>query len=155
MDEKLQYTSILEIEKIHSELRASFKAGRARQLTFRKQQLLQMAYMFQDNLEAFQQSLREDLGRPEFETAIMDVGTLVGDALFAYKNVKKWAKPQKAPYDPMYSVFKPTMHKEPKGVVLIISPYNYPLHCIGAMVIPYFLFRFVQSLIQVYLRLVR
>ncbi|KIJ55049.1 hypothetical protein M422DRAFT_24904 [Sphaerobolus stellatus SS14] len=133
MSKSLHYTSFLAIEKTNAELRSSFKAGKASSIAFRKQQLLQMAYMFQDNLEAFQESFYKDLGRPKLEATIMDIGVLIGDALFAYKNLDKWAKPQKAPYDPTYSVFNPTVHREPKGVVLIIGPYNYPLYCIGAM----------------------
>ncbi|GJJ09045.1 hypothetical protein Clacol_003267 [Clathrus columnatus] len=63
----------------------------------------------------------------------MDIGVLIGDALYAYKNIDKWVKPETASFDSTYSVFNPVVHHEPKGVVLIIGPYNYPLYCIGAM----------------------
>ncbi|KIJ53661.1 hypothetical protein M422DRAFT_25484 [Sphaerobolus stellatus SS14] len=128
----LEHTSLADIEKIHAKLTASFRAGKARSIEFRKEQLLQLAYMIKDNMEAFQDSLYKDLGRPKFEGTMMDINTLAADALFAYANIDKWAEPYKVPHHPRYSLFNPVIHKEPKGVVLIIGPYNYPFFCIGA-----------------------
>ena len=44
-----------------------------------------------------------------------------------YDNVEKWAKPEKAAFDLTWTSFSPTVAKEPKGTVLIINPFNYPL----------------------------
>jgi len=64
----------------------------------------------------------------------MDIGIIIGDAIYAYKNIDSWVKPEKGPFHPTYSVFSPMVYKEPKGAVLIIGPYNYPLYCIGPLV---------------------
>jgi len=61
----------------------------------------------------------------------MDISAIIGDAIYAYKNIDKWVKPEKAPFDLNYFAFSPTIYKEPKGVVLIISPFNYPIWCLG------------------------
>jgi hypothetical protein len=45
----------------------------------------------------------------------------------AYSKVEKWSKPEAAPLQLNYVLSKPTVRKEPKGVVVIIVPYNYPL----------------------------
>lgn len=45
----------------------------------------------------------------------------------AYHNVAKWCKPERAPFSLNWFATKPTIRKEPKGVVLIISPFNYPV----------------------------
>lgn len=45
----------------------------------------------------------------------------------AYSNVEKWAKPERAPLSLNFSAMRPVIRKEPKGVVLIIGPFNYPI----------------------------
>ena len=48
-------------------LKASFKAGKARPIEYRKEQLLQLAYMVKENIPAFEVALAKDLGRPLLE----------------------------------------------------------------------------------------
>ena len=45
----------------------------------------------------------------------------------AYDEVGKWSKPERAAWSMNWFAMKPTLRKEPKGVVLIISPFNYPV----------------------------
>ena len=44
-----------------------------------------------------------------------------------YDNVEKWAKPDKPPFDFTWTAFRRAIAKEPKGTVLIINPFNYPV----------------------------
>jgi aldehyde dehydrogenase (NAD+) len=44
-----------------------------------------------------------------------------------HANVEKWAKPEKPPFSVTWTPFRPTVAKEPKGTVLIINPFNYPV----------------------------
>ncbi|KAF8579074.1 aldehyde dehydrogenase [Ramaria rubella] len=124
---ELRYTPMDEIVQIREHLRSSFNAGVAKPISFRKEQLLQLAYMLQDNTELFQEALKKDLGRPIFETRMTDVFGIIGEALYAYKNIDSWVKPEKPPFDVQWFAFSPTLYKEPKGVALIISPFNYPV----------------------------
>jgi hypothetical protein len=64
----------------------------------------------------------------------VDVGPVISEAILAYKNIDSWLKPEKAQFDLNFFVFSPKIHKEPKGVVLIISPFNYPLWCLAPIV---------------------
>ena len=57
----------------------------------------------------------------------MEVCCTLTEAVNAYHNVAKWSKPESAPWSFNYFLMKPTIRKEPKGVVLIISPFNYPV----------------------------
>lgn len=45
----------------------------------------------------------------------------------AYKNVSSWAKPERKSTSLFFMATNPTVYKEPKGVVLVISPWNYPI----------------------------
>ncbi|KAF8519640.1 NAD-aldehyde dehydrogenase [Hysterangium stoloniferum] len=131
MTSELVYTPVSELAPIRDHLNASFKAGKAKSIAFRKEQLLQLAYLFQDNIKPFQDALAKDLGRPVLESNMLDLSGIIGDALYAYKNIDSWVKPDKAPFDINWFPFSPKINKEPKGTVLIISPFNYPLWCMG------------------------
>jgi aldehyde dehydrogenase (NAD+)/aldehyde dehydrogenase (NAD(P)+) len=61
------------------------------------------------------------------ETFILEVGATLTEAVNAYHNVAKWSKPERAPFSFNWFAMKPTIRKEPKGVVLIITPFNYPV----------------------------
>lgn len=66
-----------------------------------------------------------------------DISCIISDALYAYKNTDAWVKSEKAAFDFNSFPFSPKIHKQAKGVVLIISPFNYPLWCLGPIVSTY------------------
>ncbi|KAJ7461546.1 NAD-aldehyde dehydrogenase [Mycena latifolia] len=123
----LAYTPLEEIDKIRAELLAGFNSGKTKSVAFRKYQLLQLAYLVKDNEKLFVDALASDLGRPALESYFLETGASVGEAMDAYKNVESWAKPEKPALSVNFMFMRPVTYKEPKGVVLIISPFNYPL----------------------------
>lgn len=58
-----------DIPQTHAALRAGYKSGKVRSIEYRKHQLLQLAYLLQDNRERFNEAVKNDLGRspPENE----------------------------------------------------------------------------------------
>ncbi|KAJ7685591.1 NAD-aldehyde dehydrogenase [Mycena polygramma] len=130
----LTYTPVEEIDKIHAELKAGFNSGKTKSLAYRKYQLLQLAYLLQDNSKAFEDALDKDLGRHKFEANFLDILSSLAEVMDAYKNFETWAKPEKPALSVNWMFMRPVTYKEPKGVVLIISPFNYPLWlCIGPL----------------------
>ncbi|KAI9509301.1 NAD-aldehyde dehydrogenase [Russula earlei] len=120
-------TPVDHIPVIRATLKNAFKTGRTKSIQFRRQQLLSLAYLIKDNFHLFQQALASDLGRSHHETTILELGSTLTEVMTAYHNVAKWSKPEKARWSLNYFAMNPTIRKEPKGVVLIISPFNYPL----------------------------
>jgi aldehyde dehydrogenase (NAD+) len=57
---------------------------------------------------------------------LSDTGIALTETINAFQNVDKWAKDIKPPTLPTYIPMKPRVKPTPKGVVLIISPFNYP-----------------------------
>ncbi|KAF8190927.1 aldehyde dehydrogenase [Mycena galopus ATCC 62051] len=123
----LVYTPLDEIEKIRAELQAGFNSGKTKSIAFRKYQLLQFAYLIQDNAKAFEEALASDLGRHALETNFLEIGGSIAELMDAYKNIDSWVKPEKPPLSVPWMFVRPVMYKEPKGVVLIISAFNLPL----------------------------
>ncbi|THH14250.1 hypothetical protein EW146_g6054 [Bondarzewia mesenterica] len=120
-------TPIDQIPLIRSELQKAFRSGKTRPIAYRKQQLLALAYLVKDNIKLFQEALAADLGRHFVETSVLELGSTLTDAKVAYDNVTKWSKTERASWSFNWFLMKPTLRKEPKGVVLIISPFNYPI----------------------------
>lgn len=57
----------------------------------------------------------------------VEINATINEIKQAYDGVAKWAKPESAPFSMNFAAMKPVIRKEPKGTVLIISPFNYPL----------------------------
>ncbi|KAG6909490.1 hypothetical protein DXG01_017212 [Tephrocybe rancida] len=124
---ELAYTPLEEIEKIHKELRAGFQTGKLKSIAYRKYQLLQLAHLIKENAKGFEDALNADLGRPPLESHFLEINASVSEVKEAYSNVEIWAKPEKPAFSINFTVMRPVIYKEAKGVVLIISPFNYPL----------------------------
>lgn len=68
--------------------------------------------------------------RPKEVTQIADIGAAIGSLKYALKNIDKWAKPSKRATSPfLLGVLgaKAIVHYQPKGVVGVISPWNFPV----------------------------
>jgi aldehyde dehydrogenase (NAD+)/aldehyde dehydrogenase (NAD(P)+) len=129
MSATLQHTPLDEIPRIRERLRAGFQSGKSRPIAYRKAQLLHLAYLVQDNIEKIQEALRLDLGRPVLESNFLELAPVINECLYAHKNVETWAKPGSVPLTMNSFALSPKVRKDPKGVALIIGPFNYPVWC--------------------------
>ncbi|EMD33385.1 hypothetical protein CERSUDRAFT_117998 [Gelatoporia subvermispora B] len=125
---QLMYTPIEDIPKIQGDVRSGFGSGKTKDIAFRKAQLLQLAYLIKDNQQRFRDALHADLGRPPTETDLFEIFVTLGEVRSAYDNVAKWAKTESAAFSLNWFAMSPAIRKEPKGVVLVISPFNYPIY---------------------------
>ncbi|KAG1729284.1 Aldehyde/histidinol dehydrogenase [Suillus lakei] len=127
MAPELRFTTLEEIDEIYSTLNKTFRSGKTKPIAFRKVQILQLAYLVQDNYERFKEAFAIDLGRPPLEASFLELDSTISDCKIAYDRVDKWARSEKPPFNIKFAAFRPVIRKEPKGVVLSISPFNYPV----------------------------
>ncbi|KAF8581236.1 ALDH-like protein [Ramaria rubella] len=120
-------TPLQEIPAIHNTLANSFNSGKLRPLTYRRTQLSQFALLIQENHEAFLATLAKDMGKPALEATMGELAPLVDRAIYAMKRLEEWCAPVKPEVLPMFAPLDPTILKQPRGVVLVVGPYNYPL----------------------------
>jgi aldehyde dehydrogenase (NAD+) len=57
----------------------------------------------------------------------MELAPTMSEIKTSIDGVASWAKTEKAPFSVNFAAMRPTIRKEPKGVVLIIAPFNYPV----------------------------
>ena len=71
-------------------------------------------------------ALKTDLGRSEFETYATEIGFIFEEINYTLKHLESWAKVKKVKTPITLFPGKSFIHPEPYGVILIISPWNYP-----------------------------
>jgi coniferyl-aldehyde dehydrogenase len=85
-----------------------------------------------DNREAIADALNADFGARSREvSAFADVGSSLGPLKHAKANLRRWMKPEKRPISPaLLGLFgaKAELRYQPKGVVGVISPWNFPVN---------------------------
>ena len=82
---------------------------------------------FQDEIE---EALAKDFGhRSKDATRFTDVASSIGALKFAKKNVAKWMRPERRKTElPFFLGAKSQIQFQPKGVIGVISPWNFPVN---------------------------
>ena len=118
--------------------RVFFETGITKEYDFRQQQLQKLLAVVQKyELEIFE-ALHTDLKKSPEECWITENGFFLSELKNAIKKLSSWMKPQKVRTNLANLPSKSLIIAEPLGVVLIISPWNYPFQLlftplIGAM----------------------
>lgn len=105
-----------------------FNKGETRSYAFRKAQLIKLKSALKSRESQFIEALEQDFRKPPIESYITEVGFIYEEINFALKHLKSWMKPKRIK-TPL--ILFPSFSKvlfEPKGVCLIVAPWNYPLH---------------------------
>ncbi len=93
----------------------------------RIQKLLTLKKALKSYREKFYQALRDDLRRHPQETEINELLPLRDEIGFTSHHLKRWMKPKRVKNPLYFWGSRGYLHYEPKGVTLIIGPWNYPL----------------------------
>jgi aldehyde dehydrogenase (NAD+) len=95
-------------------------------INFRKHSLQQLQKAITQNENKIFEALYTDLRKNKFESYATEIAFIKNEINIAIKNLNSWSKPKKVStplaFMPAKSYIKPT----PKGLVLIIAPWNYP-----------------------------
>ena len=113
---------------IPADLRAAFRAGTTRPLAWRRRQLEAMRRLLVEREAELLEALAQDLGKPAIEgwmTELRHVANEIGDIL---KHLDRWARPERVGVRAILRPARATVVPEPLGVVLVIAPWNYPIH---------------------------
>ncbi|CEJ94923.1 Putative Aldehyde dehydrogenase [[Torrubiella] hemipterigena] len=123
----MSYNTAAEVDKAHATVTETFRSNATKDLTWRRTQLRKLWWLLQDNKERIADALKQDLNKHRQESVLVDVVGIQAACLEALANLKKWTadeKPRRT--DPLNLVGGAVIRREPKGVSLIISAWNYP-----------------------------
>jgi aldehyde dehydrogenase (NAD+) len=79
-----------------------------------------------DAHESITGALYKDLHKPEMEAYSTEIGFCLSEITHVINKLRKWAKPVKVRGPLFFPLTRAYIQYEPLGVVLIISPWNYP-----------------------------
>eukprot|EP01060_Flectonema_neradi_P000994 TRINITY_DN10589_c0_g1_i1.p1 TRINITY_DN10589_c0_g1~~TRINITY_DN10589_c0_g1_i1.p1 ORF type:complete len:498 (+),score=77.95 TRINITY_DN10589_c0_g1_i1:50-1543(+) len=109
-----------------AELRSSFLSGKTRDLKWRKSQLQQLKKILLENDADMATAIHQDLGGPKLRT-IAEFG-FYKEADYFLSKLDSWNKGEKVPSETMLGSAR--IRNDPKGVMLLIAPWNYPINLI-------------------------
>lgn len=105
-----------------------FATGQTKDVQFRLTQLEKLREMVLNYQTEITEAVKADLHRPDYE-AYFEI-TVISEVKYAIKHLKSWVKPRKIPTTIELFPASAMTFPEPKGVVLIIGPWNYPFQLI-------------------------
>lgn len=106
---------------------AYFASGATRSLAFRRAQLSKLGALIETHDDLWARALAADLGKPVMEMRFSEVGFVLNDIQYATKHLSSWMQPRKRRTPPGLLPGSSRVLAEPRGVVLVLSPWNYPL----------------------------
>lgn len=109
-------------------LRKSFSTAVLQSYEQRKTYLEKLLVAIEANEDALFDGLYRDLKKSKEEARLTETGFVMQDLKLAIKHLNKWMRPIKVGNNLINFPGKSRIHSEPLGVVLIISPWNYPFN---------------------------
>ena len=131
-----QNVAIREISAPQTEAEGILKAQREAHrsnpypdLAERRDNLLKLENMLADNADAICEAISADFGhRNPTETKLVEIFGSLTAVRDTRKNLKKWMKPQRRHTSIMFFTGKNEVIPQPKGVIGVGTPWNYPLY---------------------------
>lgn len=82
----------------------------------------------QRNIDGLVAALQADFRKPEVETLLSELGTVLSHLRYVSRRLKRWMEPTKLSVPLSLTGMRNYVYKEPKGCTLIIAPWNYPFN---------------------------
>ncbi|KAL1231285.1 Fatty aldehyde dehydrogenase [Trichinella pseudospiralis] len=109
-------------------LRKAFLSGKTRTEEFRQKQLETLKRMLDEKAEDIYDALYKDLHKSKEETFFFEILFLYNEIEVAQDHLSNWMEPVTVDKNLLQLLDKAYIVKEPLGVVLIMSAWNYPIH---------------------------
>lgn len=107
-------------------LREYFLTGKTFDIEWRMGQIRAILKMLDEQSDTLAEALFKDLHKSPEEAWLTETGFVQHEARFALKHIKNWAKPAKSRIPLFLMPSSSCVRPQPRGLALIISPWNYP-----------------------------
>ncbi len=109
-------------------LHTYFHTGNTLPHEYRKAQLLKLKEAIKNHEENLYAALDKDLKKSKEEAWVTEIGFVLEELKTTLKNLRKWMKPKRVGTNLLNLPGRSRIYNEPLGLVLIISPWNYPVN---------------------------
>lgn len=117
----------MNIESIVASQRKFFASGKTFDIAFRKQALKSLRDSILRHEKELLEAIQADLGKSSTEAYMCEVGLTLSTIRYTLKHINQWARTRRMP-TPLTNFHSRSMIvQEPYGVVLVMSPWNYPV----------------------------
>ena len=114
------------IEETVARERAFFRTGKTLPYAYRRDALARLRLSILAHEEDINAALRADLNKSPSESYMCEIGMTLSELSHIQKHLSHWLKKRRAPTPPAQFHAKSFTVADPYGVVLIMSPWNYP-----------------------------
>lgn len=116
-----------DVNTILQKQRAFFKTGATKSVKFRLNMLKKLEQAVIGHETKLTEALRTDLNKSAFESYMAEIGIVHEEIRYALRHVKGWAAPRTVRTPVIHFPSVSRIYSEPYGIVLIMSPWNYPV----------------------------
>lgn len=124
------------ISKKFSDLKSKALHNKSLNISYRINNLKKLLSWIEKNETEIKKALLLDFQKSEFETQTSEISIVKTELKLFIKKLKSWSKPERVATPITLFGHTSTIHYEPKGVVLIIAPWNYPFQLTVNPLIP-------------------
>lgn len=117
---------MIDYKKMLQRQRTFFNSGATKNVAFRVAQLEKLQTYICKNENLIIEALKRDLNKSAFESYATEIGIIKEELKYTLKHIRGWAKPTRVPTPITQFPSRSLIYHEPYGVVLIMSPWNYP-----------------------------
>jgi aldehyde dehydrogenase (NAD+) len=117
----------VQISELVEKQREFFFSERTLDYRFRIDQLRLLRNMLEKYEKKIYQALKQDLNKSTFDSFTTELGFLYNEIKHTEKHLKEWMQDEPVDAPLTHKGTKNYIRKEPYGVTLVISPWNYPL----------------------------
>ena len=117
-----------EAQRIFALQRQAYLSHPYPSLEERRENLTKLERILVDNADAIADAINKDFGhRCAEESKMLEIFTSVDGIRDTRKKLKKWMQPQRRHVSALFATASNRVIPQPKGVVGVVSPWNYPL----------------------------
>ncbi|NXT85548.1 AL3B1 dehydrogenase, partial [Zapornia atra] len=113
-----------------SRLRAAWLLGKTRPMQHRVAQLEALGRFLDEKKQDILEATAADMGKPPFEAEFSEILLCKNELHETLNNLGTWMKDEHVDRNLVTQLDSAFIRKDPYGVVLIIAPWNYPIHLI-------------------------